>query len=109
MITWPAVIKYEGDDELSFMHSQAEWDQDADSHLLSFAEGDVLIDSEGCLFNLNNAYDNGNTPLQSQETLSLSALTEVVRKHASVVGQCCSSKIAFITYRDAIQSIKDVE
>lgn len=50
MILWPAIIKYEGESELTFVSSESEWQCDVDLHFFSYEDDDVLIDSTGAIY-----------------------------------------------------------
>jgi len=54
MINWPAVIKYEGQDELAYVSSRAQLESDAESHAFSCDHNDFLIDGKGCIYSLES-------------------------------------------------------
>ena len=45
-ILWPAVIRFNGDDELAFIGNEDEWKSDADLYFQSYTDGDQFIDCD---------------------------------------------------------------
>lgn len=105
MINWPAIIKYSGDDELAFVSSQKEWDEDPDLHFF-YEPDDCLIDSEGATYHLKNRENNHVTPETTGKTVSLDLLNTLIQKHASQLGNSCVAKIACESISDAITAVK---
>lgn len=108
MINWPAVIKFEGEDEMTYVSSQSEWDTDPDLHYFSYQPEDMLVDSSGKLFGLAERRVNFVHPKSLDKSLTLLELTKLVRKHASSKGECCVLKISFNSISDAISAIEEL-
>ena len=52
MITWPVIIKYIGEDELTFIENEHDWLIDPDLHFHPYTEGDQIVDSNGERYDL---------------------------------------------------------
>lgn len=108
MILWPAVLKYDGDAELAFIGSQAEWETDAALHRFWFKATDVLIDSAGLCYSLSEQ-SSGLTIPKPKDVISLDAIIDLVRAHASQSGACCVSKFSAASIREAILAVEDLQ
>jgi hypothetical protein len=108
MIAWPAVIKYEGDDELTFIGSEKEWMRDSGSYLYNHTGTSFLIDSKGAIFSLVNN-DNGTIrPYLTGDKINLEDFTRLVRIHASTANRCCIEKISFRNIADGVKLIESL-
>ncbi|WNC72054.1 DUF4144 family protein [Thalassotalea psychrophila] len=107
MITWPALIKHDGEDELIYISSLIEWQNDEEMLLYIFTDRDVLIDSAGKVFSLSvlQADINSNDYLA---VASVDNMVELVRDHAAIARQCCIEKINCQTTRQAVELVKDL-
>lgn len=108
MIHWPAIIKYSNDDELTFVGSIEEWNKNPELHRFGYALEDVLVDSTGQVFALTDVNNDIVTPRKSGNGLNLDEIINLVRKHASVCGQCCISKINAGNIGNAIQLVEGI-
>ncbi|QSA96554.1 hypothetical protein JWZ97_15220 [Methylococcus sp. EFPC2] len=109
MVSWPAIIKYVNDDELTFINSPEEINSHPDLHDIRFNPGDVLIDAAGKVHALRNALGHIEIAQESEVALTLDFVVELVRKHASICGECCISKISATTIAEAIHLINDMQ
>ena len=105
MICWPAVIKFEGDDELVYIGSGDEWTRDAESHLYNHNGNDYLIDSSGHIYNLDKEHDGTINPEDSGNEITLQDFIKLVRIHASNSHRCCIEKINFRNIAEGISLI----
>ncbi|MDC0611498.1 DUF4144 domain-containing protein [Vibrio sp.] len=108
MITWPAVLKMEGDSELIFYRNEDEWLKDVTTNGFIFCETDVVIDSNGHEYIV--CHDNQAKPLDLMDhhrVLSLDELSQLVREHFSAAGDCCVAKIMFNDSEDAILALSE--
>jgi hypothetical protein len=105
MIEWPAVVKYEGDDELTFIDSENEWMHDSACYLYNHTETSFLIDSKGAIFSLINNENGTISPRHTGDKISLEDFTRLVRIHASTVNRCCIEKISFRDIADGVKLI----
>jgi len=92
MINWPAVIKYDGDDELIYVGSGEEWIRDAESHLYNHNCDDRLIDSSGDIFSLDHVRDDLINPESTGNQIVLEDFVKLARIHASNSHRCCIEK-----------------
>ena len=107
MVTWPAIIKYEGDHELVYVKDQVTWDSTSELNGYHFNSDDQLIDSLGEMFNLSSA---STSNLQTSEGgMGLGEVTELVRYHASELGNCCISKLIFPSIAEAIKGVASIK
>lgn len=105
MINWPAIIKYDGDDELIYVGSDQEWMRDAESHLYNHKDADHLIDSSGDIFRLDHVQgDIRNLPATGKQ-IALQDFIKLVRIHASSSHRCCIEKIHFRNIAEGISLI----
>ncbi len=105
MINWPAVIHYDGDDELIYIDSEVEWIRDADSHLYNHKDGDRLIDSNGYIFKLDHLQGEIRNPSTAGNRIALEDFIRLVRIHASNSHRCCIEKINFRSIAEGISLI----
>lgn len=105
MIHWPAVISYQGDDELNYVASLAAWQ--ADPHLpnFTFEADDVLIDSRGQVFKLADRICG---EAKAAAVISLDEFVELLRKHVSAMGNCCASKLGFSTFAEGMDLLRQL-
>ena len=104
MITWPAIIKHDGEDELIYIKDKQQWQQDEEMLLYIFTDRDVLIDATGKVFSLPELQNN----LDSDSYLAIANLEnilELVQNHAQLSNQCCVAKIQTTTIQQAIELI----
>ena len=105
MITWPAIIKFTGDDELSFIGTQSDWDSDPDLSVFSYEVLDQLIDSEGKVYRLTHRENGLVVPMATGERIELASLTDLLRAHASQLGNCCVAKLGFYSIAEAVLAV----
>ena len=108
MIDWPAVIKYEGDDELVFVDSAEAWQRDAASHLYNHRGSDYLVDSSGRIFHFDQSGESPVSTTDSGDRISLDAFIRLVRIHASTSHRCCIEKISFRSAAEGIRLVADM-
>ena len=110
MITWPAIIKYSGEAELTYVESQAEWNADAHLHGFRYEKADVLIDSNGEIYALSNVVVNDSVrPEPTGKLASLEKVIEMVRAHASQMGSCCVSKFSASSIQEAVYAVSALD
>lgn len=109
MITWPAIIKFAGDNELSFVATQSEWENDEDLISFRYDPEDQLIDSEGVIYSLNDDKEGVVNPKNTGEKIGLADITILIREHASELGNCCVSKLGFYSISEAVSTAGDLK
>lgn len=105
MIDWPAVMHFDGDDELVFIGSQSEWHKDAESLLYNYSSNDRLIDSSGRVFRLVRDEHGTVKADSSGHSIGLDDFIRLVRIHASNSHRCCIEKIHFRDIHEGIMLI----
>jgi two-component sensor histidine kinase len=108
VIDWPAVIVYDGDDELVYVESEKAWLSEAESLLYNIKANDCLIDSRGNIFKLARVHDAIETE-RTGEQITLDAFIRLVRIHASNSHRCCIEKISFRTIAEGIKLIDSMD
>ncbi|MFT7683298.1 MAG: hypothetical protein ACI935_002789 [Moritella dasanensis] len=110
MIKWPAVIKYQGEDELIYIASLSDWLNDPDLCQSHFEVEDRLIDMSGALFSLPIVSSAVNTAafVALDTQISVPEFVELVRKHAVIENYCCSAKINAKTHQQLIAMVKEI-
>lgn len=96
MINWPAVIKSDGDDELTYVGSEEEWLRDAESHLYNHNGDDRLMDSSGDIFSLDHVHNDSFKPESTGNQIALQDFIKLVRIHASSSHRCCIEKTTIV-------------
>jgi len=94
MITWPAIIKYAGEDELGYVADLTQWRGDAELHSFDYEPMDILIDSTGLIQHLNRRNNDFITEGSTTDIIDLARATELVKAHFSSMGSCCVAKIS---------------
>jgi hypothetical protein len=115
MVAWPAVLKYRGEHELTFILDQSAWNLDAELHFFGYDPEDILIDSEGSIFSLTNQNNNFIMSEQSEQKseqksaqkIDLESVLDLIKAHESQLGACCASKLSFQSIAEAIMVIGD--
>ena len=105
-VIWPAVLKYEGDDELVCIGGEAEWASDADLHDCRFSRDDSLIDSCGRIHRLEADDEGVMLPAYSGNVISLSSFNTLLRAHVAATGQCCSGKVMAASIEEGIALVQ---
>lgn len=103
-IHWPVLLQYEGDPELTVIHSQLDWQAEYAQHF--FAAQDRLIDSEGQCFLLQQRISGQIIPHPAGVRLSLNELNEILRKHFAAAGHCCVAKMLVASVAEAVQAVE---
>ncbi len=92
-VTWPAFVKYAGENELTYITDRIEWENDADLSGFDYDQGDMLIDSSGQVFALNDLNTQLTEQIPTNEKLNCTDITELIRNHFSSIGECCVAKL----------------
>ena len=110
MIKWPAVLQYQGEDELIYIESLTDWLNDPDLCQSRYEAEDRLIDTDGALFSLptTSLVANSKAFVSLGTQISVHEFVELVRKHAVVENYCCSAKINGKTHQQVIAMVKAI-
>ncbi|EGR3222688.1 TPA: DUF4144 domain-containing protein [Vibrio parahaemolyticus] len=103
MVTWPCLLKLDGDDELIYLRSHTDLDSECEALILG--PDDYVIDSNGNTFGLQ--YNDSNTTvLQPEErTLSVEEVTSLIQSHEFCLAQRCIIKIHFTSVQQAVEAL----
>ena len=107
-IQWPALIKYFGDAELTFVRDAAAWAEDSQLASQQYHLLDRLIAADGRSYALTTGPDGKVSPVFDGNILTLEVLLEAVREHASQQGQCCVAKLAASNLAQAIGLVETI-
>jgi hypothetical protein len=103
---WPVIIKHEGDDELSYVESEAAWLADTSLSASPCEAGDFMVDTNGLVFELRyNAERHRVEPVDTGSKLPLERFSNLVQLHLAVLAQCCISKLAFSSYQQGLEMV----
>jgi len=93
MASWPAIIKFSGDDELTYIADLQQWKSDTDLHFFGYQQDDMLIDSCGMIHHLNQHNVDLIMPQPTGALIDLGLATTIVQAHYSSIRSCCAAKI----------------
>ncbi|SJL83035.1 DUF4144 family protein [Vibrio palustris] len=104
MVTWPCLLKLEGDAELIFIASYTALLDECEALILS--QNDCIIDSVGKSYYLRTS--KGRTvELEPQKRFyTLEKITELIQKHEFSKAQMCIMKIQFPTIESAVSALQ---
>lgn len=106
-VSWPAIIKMEGVDDLLYIESQQVWDSEA-SISQQYHRDDLLIDSEGHCFQLQIRASDIDI-VAMQQSLDLAQLDQWVRQHLVAMQQCCVYKVELDSFEQGFHMVKDTQ
>lgn len=102
MISWPSLVKLDGDDELIYVASESDFQAECSDMILG--EEDYLIDSEGDSYALQSS-SNQLSLAKRADQYSVENVTKLIRNHEFQKAEVCLMKIHFLTIEEAIQSL----
>ncbi|UOE82793.1 DUF4144 domain-containing protein [Vibrio splendidus] len=102
MISWPSLVKLDGDDELIYVASENDFQAECSDMILG--EDDYLIDSVGDSYSLQSS-SNQLSLAKRAEQYSVENVTKLIRNHEFQKAEVCLMKIHFLTIEEAIQSL----
>ncbi|NIY88038.1 DUF4144 family protein [Vibrio campbellii] len=105
MITWPCLLKLDGDDELVYLASSEQLN--AECQALIWGKDDIVIDTQGHCFALKNGANNTVELDLLPQALSVQQVTELIQKHEFAQAQRCIIKIHFTSVQQAIEALAD--
>lgn len=105
MISWPAFINVDGDDELTYIASDEQWINNTEWSTGEYSAGDVLVDSTGRIHLLNNMVNGRVVPVSTDQVISLNQLVILVQRHAALNNTCCIEKIGFRNIEEGLAII----
>lgn len=102
-VHWPAIIKFDGDDELIYVADAGQLIDDSELQQTYFREQDKIIDSSGSTYRINVANTLNLTP--TNEYMTLEEIKELLQLHLSNHGTCCVAKFHANSIREALMSV----
>ncbi|ASI94358.1 Vco32 [Vibrio rotiferianus] len=105
MITWPCLLKLDGDDELVYLASPKQLNTECQA--LIWGQDDIVIDTQGYCFALQTGSDNVVELNLLPQTLNVQQVTELIQKHEFAQAQRCIIKIHFVSVQQAIEALAD--
>lgn len=107
-VVWPAVIKFSGDDELTFVRDLDDLNTHPELLDIRWSPGDLLIDAAGKVFTLHGRTERHQRPEACSQSVSLEYMVDLIRRHAANRGDCCISKIVASNTREALALVRDM-
>jgi hypothetical protein len=102
-ITWPAILKLNGEDELIYIADAEQFIDDNAIRQTHFIEQDILIDSKGNAYHITS--HNSLTLTALPEQLSLEHIEALFQRHLSNHGNCCVAKFHANSISEAINCV----
>lgn len=103
MITWPCILKLEGDDELIYLGS--EHDFISECRALILTDDDRVIDSTGLSYSIELSAEKL-ALVKNGRVLVVDEVTHLIRANEFKKAELCLTKIYFSTISDAIGALK---
>lgn len=107
---WPAIVQFDGDDELEVIVSANDWLQ-----FKAQVKNDCrVITSDGCIVELSLTPDsaaNNNQPktCDSELTMTTEEAVQLARKHMAAQELCCVAKFNAVSVADVIDAVIKLE
>ena len=102
MISWPCMLKLDGDDELIYLNSLRDFNLECSE--LIFSEDDYVIDSVGHCY-LIESISGALGLITENRILSIHETNNLIRAHEFNKASLCLTKINFLTVSEAIRSL----
>lgn len=95
MINWPAIIYVDGDDELTYVASESEWNNHPEWSAAEYDVEDVMIDSTGVVYRIGSMSSGVVQLDKTDQKISVTQLVTLVKRHAALNNACCIEKMGF--------------
>jgi hypothetical protein len=102
MVTWPCILKLDGDDELIYLGSECEFI--AQCQALILTDDDQVIDSTGLSYVIELRAEKP-VLVKTERRLVVNEVTYLIRANEFKKAELCLTKINFLTVSDAIKSL----
>ncbi len=103
LVHFPAIIKLHADDELIFIATRSDFEQNSDLSRMYFQPQDRLIDKIGHIFKLQNTGQLAFTA--TSDVMPLEEVIKLVQLHLSNHGTCCVSKFSAHSIEEALNCL----
>ena len=107
-VQWPALVRYAGEAELTWIASAAAWRDDPDYHAFDYTEHDILIDSSGARFALTARAGNRVLPTPLAGSVEPAELSALLRAHCAAIGACCVAKLSTASAAECIALVGEL-
>jgi hypothetical protein len=102
MISWPCILKLDGDDELIYLGGEQDFFSECRELICS--DDDYVIDSAGLSYLIESI--SGKLVLtKTERKLVVDEVTHLIRANEFTKAELCLTKIHFLTISDAIKSL----
>ncbi len=108
-VSWPAIIKIDGDAELIYIRDRNAWEQDGEHHNFVYRDSDRLIDASGKLYFLTPGENGCVIPEPANRMVTPEEIAGLVRAHAAQVNTCCIEKIAAPSIKEMIKLVATLD
>lgn len=105
MITWPAIVKHDQEDELIYISSLTDWQADEEMLLYLFSDRDVLIDQTGKVYLLTDVQQSLQCVVEIA-TATPENVMELVKAHLALEQTCCIEKLPELSIAEAFELLK---
>ena len=102
MISWPCMLKLDGDDELIYLDSERDFMSECRELIL--CDDDLVIDSVGYHY-LIESISGELALIKTERILVAHEVSNLIRAHEFKKHTLCLTKIHFLTVSDAIKSL----
>ena len=103
MITWPCMLKLDGDDELIYLGSER--DLNLECRDLILTDEDYVIDCTGLSYLIELRKDKL-ALVKTEQIFTVEEVTHLIRANEFKKAELCLTKIHFLTVSDAIKSLQ---
>ncbi|NOH98712.1 DUF4144 domain-containing protein [Vibrio sp. 99-70-13A1] len=102
MISWPCILKLDGDNELMFFQNEQAFISECQDLILD--DNDYAVDSEGACYTIGSS---ANQPILADtgKRLNVQDVTVLIQEHEFSKAEMCIIKIHFPTVSEAINSL----
>ncbi|GGP92130.1 DUF4144 family protein [Shewanella ulleungensis] len=118
-IHWPAILKFDQDDELMYLANHQDWLSFICANQYTVCLQDALIDSSGHVYLIekplaeHTSIDTNVAQLpnlvKQPQPINILQMLPLVRQFGQFQGHCCSSKIVFTTIEQGIATVAQLE
>ncbi|WP_445776469.1 DUF4144 family protein [Shewanella sp.] len=118
-IHWPAIIKFDQDDELMYLANHQDWLSFICANKYTVCVQDQLIDSSGDVYliekpiaettTIENSVAHLPQLIKQPQPINVLQLLPLVRQYGQLQGHCCSAKIVFTTIEQGIATVAELE
>ena len=102
MISWPCILKLDGDNELMFLKNEQVFISECQDLILD--ENDYIVDSKGACYIIDSS-TNKPALVDTNTKLNVQEVTGLIQEHEFNKAEMCIIKIHFPTIAEAVNSL----